>query len=164
MQENKTRYIWGFLRLTMGLIFLWAFIDKVFGLGFATTPEKAWLAGGSPTAGFLQFGVHGPFAYFYHSLAGIPMVDWLFMLGLLFVGLSLTFGILVKLGSLTGIIMLLLMYMAVGIQPINNPFIDDHIVYILIMIGLMMSDSGDYLGFSQAWSRINLVQKFKILR
>ena len=164
MQENKTRYVWGFLRLTMGLIFLWAFADKVFGLGFATTPEKAWLAGGSPTAGFLQFGVHGPFADFYRSLAGIPMVDWLFMLGLLVVGLTLTLGIGVKLGSLTGIVMLSLMYTAVGIQPVNNPFIDDHIVYILIMIGLMMSDSGDCLGFGKSWFRTNLVQKFKFLK
>lgn len=164
MGENKTRYVWGFLRLAMGLIFLWAYFDKVFGLGFSTTPDKAWLAGGSPTSGFLQFGVHGPFANFYHSLAGIPMVDWLFMLGLLFVGITLTFGIFVKFGSIAGIMMLSLMYTAVGIQPANNPFIDDHIVYILIMAGLMMSDSGDYLGFGKAWSRTSLVQKYKILK
>ena len=164
MGENKTRYVWGLLRLAMGLIFLWAFIDKVFGLGFATTPEKSWLAGGSPTAGFLQFAVHGPFADFYHGLAGIPMIDWLFMLGLLFVGVSLTLGIFVKLGSLTGAVMLFLMYTAIGIPPENNPFIDDHLVYILVMIGLMISNSGDYLGFGKAWSRTNLVQKFKLFK
>ncbi|MFA5840655.1 MAG: hypothetical protein WC847_00030 [Candidatus Paceibacterota bacterium] len=164
MEENKTRYVWGLLRLSMGLTFFWAYFDKVFGLGFATTPDKAWLAGGSPTSGFLQFGVHGPFADFYHSLAGIPMVDWLFMLGLLFVGVSLTFGIFVKLGSISGIMMLFLMYTAVGIQPANNPFIDDHLVYILIMVGLMMSDAGDSLGFGKAWSRTSLVQKYKILK
>ena len=164
MEENKTRYVWGLLRLAMGLIFLWAFIDKVFGLGFATTPEKSWLAGGSPTAGFLQFAVHGPFVDFYHGLAGIPMIDWLFMLGLLFIGITLTFGIFVKLGSLAGIAMLFLMYTAIGIPPENNPFIDDHLVYILVMIGLMMLNSGDYLGFGKAWSRTNLVQKFKFLQ
>ena len=164
MEQNKTRYVWGLLRLSMGLIFLWAFIDKVFGLGFATTPEKSWLVGGSPTAGFLQFAVHGPFADFYHSLAGIPMVDWLFMLGLLFIGITLTFGIFVKLGSLAGVAMLFLMYTAIGIPPENNPFIDDHLVYILVMIGLMISDSGNYLGFGKAWSRTDLVQKFKFLQ
>ncbi len=164
MEQNNARYVWGLLRLTMGLIFLWAFIDKVFGFGFATTPEKAWLLGGSPTTGFLQFGVHGPFASFYHSLAGIPLVDWLFMLGLLWIGLTLTLGIFVKLGSLTGILMLFLMYTAVGIQPTNHPFIDDHIVYIFVMIGLLISNSGDYLGFGKYWSRVNLVQKYKILK
>lgn len=164
MGENKTRYVWGLLRLTMGLIFLWAFIDKVFGLGFATTPEKSWLAGGSPTAGFLQFAVHGPFATFYHGLAGLPIVDWLFMLGLLFIGMSLTFGIFVKLGSLAGVVMLFLMYTAVGILPANHPFIDEHFVYILVMIGLMVSDSGNYLGFGKTWSNTTLVQKFNFLQ
>lgn len=148
----------------MGLVFLWAFLDKTFGLGFATTSDKSWLSGGSPTSGFLQNAVHGPFAEFYHSLAGMPIVDWLFMLGLLFVGITLTFGIFVKLGSLAGMMMLFLMYTAVGIPPANNPLIDDHIVYILIMAGIMMSDAGDYLGFGKAWSRLNLVQKFKILK
>lgn len=164
MQENKTRYIWGLLRLSMGLIFLWAFIDKVFGLGFATKMEGAWLYGGSPTTGFLQFAVHGPFAGFYHNLAGIPMVDWLFMLGLLFVGLTLTFGFFVKLGSLAGFTMLFLMYTAVGIWPANNPFIDEHIIYMLIMLGLMFSNAGDYLGCGLKWSRANLVQKHNILK
>lgn len=164
MGENKTRYVWGLLRLTMGLTFLWAFVDKVFGWGFATKPGDAWLAGGSPTTGFLQFGVHGPFTSFYHSLAGMPLVDWLFMLGLLWVGLTLTLGIFVKLGSLTGIAMLFLMYTAVGIPPANHPFIDDHFIEILIMIGLFLSNAGDYLGMGKSWSRINLVQKFKFLK
>lgn len=164
MEENKTRYVWGLLRLAMGLIFLWAFVDKVFGLGFATKPGDAWLAGGSPTAGFLQFGVHGPFTAFYHSLAGMPVVDWLFMLGLLFVGMTLTFGIFIKLGSLTGVLMLALMYTAIGIPPANHPFIDEHIVYIIVMLGLMISNSGDFLGFGKSWSHMSLVQKFKILK
>ncbi|OGI74844.1 hypothetical protein A2740_01770 [Candidatus Nomurabacteria bacterium RIFCSPHIGHO2_01_FULL_43_16] len=164
MSENKTRYVWGLLRLALGLIFIWAFLDKVFGLGFATARSGAWFLGGSPTTGFLKFGVHGPFADFYHGLAGVPIVDYLFLLGLFFVGITLTFGVFVKLGSLTGIIMLFLMYTAVGIPPENHPFIDDHIVYILVMFGLTMSDSGDYLGIGKVWSRTNLVQKFKILK
>jgi thiosulfate dehydrogenase [quinone] large subunit len=63
----------------MGLIFLWAFFDKLLGLGFATKAENAWINGGSPTSGFLLHGTKGPFAEFFQSLAGIPTVDWLFM-------------------------------------------------------------------------------------
>jgi len=148
----------------MGLIFLWAFFDKLLGLGFATTPDSSWLVGGSPTTGFLQFGVHGPFASFYHSLAGIPIVDWLFMLGLLFIGITLTFGIFVKLGSVAGTAMLFLMYLALGLPPANHPFIDNHFIYILVMILLMVSNSGDRFGMGKSWSRTNLVQKYKILR
>src|ERR1035437_6374526 len=110
MESMRFKTVLGILRISMGLIFLWAFFDKIFGLGFSTKPEQAWLAGGSPTAGFLKMGVHGPFADLYHGLAGSGLVDWLFMLGLLFIGVSLTFGIFMKLGGWSGILMLFLMY------------------------------------------------------
>ncbi len=163
MQSNKNKIVLGILRLSMGLIFLWAFFDKLFGLNFATTAEKAWLAGGSPTTGFLKFGVHGPFVDFFHSLAGLPIIDWLFMAGLLFIGATLTLGICVRLGSLAAIPLLILMYLAVGLPPENNPFIDDHIIYILVMLILMTTNSGKYFGFGNLWSRTALVQRFKIL-
>jgi len=163
MQNNIMKGFLGLLRLSMGFIFLWAFLDKTFGLGFATTAEKAWLAGGSPTAGFLQFGVHGPFASFYNSLASSGLVEMLFMLGLLFVGLSLMLGIFVRLGALSGAIMLLLMYGALGLPPENNPFIDDHIIYSLVMGVLAFGDAGKYFGFGRVWGNTNLVQKYKIL-
>jgi thiosulfate dehydrogenase [quinone] large subunit len=121
----------------MGFIFLWAFIDKLFGLGFATTSDKAWIHGGSPTAGFLSFGVKGPFVDMFHSLAGVALVDWMFMLGLLFIGLTLILNKYIKWGCVAGIIMLGLMYLAL-LFPENNPIIDDHIIYMLVLayIGL----------------------------
>ena len=57
------------LRVVLGFYFLWAFVDKLFGFGFHTAPEKAWINGGSPTAGFLS-GVKGPFAGPFHAIAG----------------------------------------------------------------------------------------------
>src|SRR3712207_7355187 len=50
---KATRYVLAGLRLALGWIFLWAFVDKLFGLGFATKAENAWIDGGSPTQGFL---------------------------------------------------------------------------------------------------------------
>ena len=120
------------LRLLMGFIFLWAFLDKTFGLGFATTADKAWILGGSPTSGFLTHAVVGPFATFFNSLAGVAIVDWLFMLGLLFVGVTLILNRYVKWGALGGIMMLILMYLAL-LFPENNPFVDDHIVYAVLL-------------------------------
>ncbi len=125
--------IYGLLRIFMGFIFLWAFFDKTFGLGFATKFENAWIRGGSPTTGFLKFGVHGPMTNFFHSLAGLPAIDWLFMLGLLFVSLTLILNRFVKWGVLAGCIMLAFMYLAL-MFPENNPVIDDHIIYILVLI------------------------------
>jgi thiosulfate dehydrogenase [quinone] large subunit len=119
------------LRLSMSFIFLWAFFDKLFGLGFSTPSEKAWIHGGSPTTGFLSGAVQGPFASFFHSLAGLQIVDWMFMLGLLFIGLTLLYNRYILWGSLAGILMMCLMWLAL-LFPQNNPIIDEHIIYALV--------------------------------
>lgn len=129
---KKESLVFMVLRYVMSFVFLWAFFDKLFGLGFATIYEKAWIHGGSPTTGFLSFAVKGPFAGVFHSLAGVAVVDWLFMAGLLFVGLTLLFNRYLKWGCLAGGVMLFLMYLAL-LLPENNPLIDDHIVYILVL-------------------------------
>ena len=34
------------LRIATGLVFLWAFLDKLLGLGYATPTDRAWINGG----------------------------------------------------------------------------------------------------------------------
>ncbi|MBP7006727.1 MAG: hypothetical protein KBC44_01225 [Candidatus Pacebacteria bacterium] len=121
------------LRFSLGFIFLWAFLDKTFGLGFATTEAKAWINGGSPTHGFLSNAVKGPFADFFHSVASNPMIDWFFMAGLLIVGLTLIFNKYVKWGSYVGAAMMLVIWVS-ALPPENNPVIDDHIVYMFVFL------------------------------
>ncbi|PIP86262.1 hypothetical protein COV42_01390 [Candidatus Campbellbacteria bacterium CG11_big_fil_rev_8_21_14_0_20_44_21] len=156
--KTTTQYFIGLLRLLMGFIFLWAFLDKTFGLGFATSFENAWLNGGSPTTGFLTHATKGPFAEIFQSLAGNGLIDVLFMLGLLFVGVTLVFGIMVRLGSLAGVVMLALMYLASAILPENNPLIDDHIIYAIIMLLFISSDAGSYLGLGKRWDNSSFVK------
>jgi len=129
---NMQKIVLRLLRISMSFIFIWAFVDKMFGLGFATPGSKAWINGGSPTTGFLSGGVKGPFADIFHSLAGVAVVDWLFMLGLLFIGLTLLLRRYVFWGAIAGISMMVLMYLAL-LFPENNPLIDEHIVYALVL-------------------------------
>ena len=102
-QPTTTAYrVLAVLRIAFGLTFLWAFFDKMFALGFHTGYDQAgnldrfgdaaWINGGSPTEGFLAFGADGPFKDFYNNIAGAAWADWLFMLGLLGIGIALTFG------------------------------------------------------------------------
>lgn len=150
------------LRISMGWIFLWPFLDKLFGLGFSTTSDNAWLMGGSPTFGFLTFGTHGPFASFFQSLAGSVIVDWIFMIGLLLIGLALIFGIGMNIAVFSGSLMLFLMWLAV--LPLeHNPFLDDHLVYILILILLINFKSGQWFGLGKWWARTKLVKRYKFL-
>lgn len=141
---NMQKMVWVKLRFVMAFIFLWAFFDKLLGLGFSTTPDKAWISGGSPTAGFLANAVKGPFADIFHGLAGVAVVDWLFMLGLLFVGLTLIFKRYVFWGAIVGIVMMMLMWLAL-LFPENNPLIDDHIVYALVFALLALKSKGGEL-------------------
>lgn len=92
--------------------------------------------------GFLTHGTHGPFASFFQSLAGLPVVDWLFMVGLIFIGLSLLLNRFVKWGSIAGAVMMALMYLA-ALPPENHPFIDDHIIYLVVFILLGQVAKGD---------------------
>ena len=52
--HKNSWYAVALTRILLGFVFLWAFLDKTFGLGYATEPAKAWINGGSPTTGFLK--------------------------------------------------------------------------------------------------------------
>ncbi len=80
------------LRVSLGFVFLWAFLDKTFGLGYATPNEKSWISGGSPTKGFLSHVDVGPLQSAFNNIAGTWWADWLFMLGLLTIGVALILG------------------------------------------------------------------------
>lgn len=153
--------IMSIIRIALAWIFIWPFFDKLLGLGFTTAPENAWINGGSPTYGFLMHGTRGPLAEFFQGLAGSPAVDWIFMLGLLCIGLGLLFGVMKIFAVLGGVIMLMLMWLA-ALPPEHNPFLDDHIVYSLMLIALIAFPSG-WLSFEHQWRKLSMVRKHKIL-
>ncbi len=154
--------VWGLVRITLGWIFLWAFFDKLLGLGYSTLPAKSWLAGGSPTAGFLK-GAAGTFAPVFNGLAGQMWVDWLFMAGLLCLGAALVLGIGMRLATYGGSLLMLLLWLAV-FPPKTNPFVDEHVVYMLVLIGLYGVNAGEVLGFGKSWKKSSIVKQYPILQ
>jgi thiosulfate dehydrogenase [quinone] large subunit len=161
-RRGSLEYIWALLRIGMGWIFLWAFVDKVFGLGYATEAGKGWIDGGSPTAGFLSFGTTGPLKEFYGGMAGSSVVEWMFMLGLLAIGLPLVLGIGVRIAASIGVVMLLMMYSAL-LVPEHNPVLDDHIIYAVIMLGLAIANPSYGLGLGRWWGKTRLAKRLPIL-
>src|SRR5450755_2497476 len=161
------------LRLALGFEFLWAFLDKTFGLGYSTPAKNAWIHGGSPTKGFLSGANVGPFQAIFRSLAGVTAIDWLFMLGLLGIGVALILGVAIRPAAFSGALMLLMMWAAVwvpakiaGGQPSGstNPIVDEHIVNIfaLIVLGALAAWGTGYLG--RKWSSLPVVQARSWLR
>ncbi|BCJ49394.1 membrane protein [Actinoplanes sp. NBRC 14428] len=161
--RKATRYVLAGLRLALGWVFLWAFLDKLFGLGHGTPAANAWIDGGSPTKGFLGKAVSGPFEGFYHSFAGAAWADWLFMLGLAGIGIALIAGVGMRIAAVAGSVLLVAMWTAV-LPPENNPFMDDHLIYAGVLVVLALTAAGDTLGLGRIWGRLPLVQRLPWLK
>lgn len=173
--ENTRRGL-AVLRLGFGLTFLWAFFDKLLALGFATGRNAetgvvdrygpdAWVNGGSPTFGFLNFGVpeDNPFRDFFNGMAGDAWANWLFMIGLLGIGAALTLGVGIRMAAITGAALYALMWVA-SLPLDNNPVIDDHLLGAVTVVVLALTLAGDTWGLGKQWAQTKLVRRFPILR
>lgn len=172
---------WGLLRIAIGWVFLWAFFDKLFGLGFATCRnprtgdidvmcDAAFAEGGSPTFRFLEFGTEQShtgdlFEWLAPSSPTSPnIVDWVFMISLLAIGVGLVFGVAARLAAIGAAVLLVLMYLAGFVWPETNPFLDEHLIYALALLGVAFTGAGRYLGLGEWWNRLPPVQRLPILQ
>ncbi|MDO4100146.1 DoxX family protein [Clavibacter michiganensis] len=150
------------LRIATGFVFLWAFLDKTFGLGFSTPVDRAWINGGTPAQGFLTSpAVTGPLTDFFAGLAN-PLVDALFMLAMLGIGLAVILGIGLRVSAVVGTGVMLMMYLAewpfTAGTASTNPLVDYHIVYALALIVVAYLSAGDTFGLGRAWRRLPIVR------
>jgi thiosulfate dehydrogenase [quinone] large subunit len=159
---SVARYAWFAARIGMGFIFLWAFLDKLFGLGYATPAAKGWIDGGNPTKGFLS-GAKGPFADFYHNLAGTTFANVAFMTGLAGIGIALLLGIGMRIAAGSGALLMTMMYTVV-LPPTTNPVIDDHLILAVLLIGLAAAGAGNFLGLGRWWTGTPLVRRLPWLK
>ena len=156
------------VRITTGLVFLWAFLDKTFGWHYATTSGKSWINGGSPTKGFLSGVQAGPLQTFFHDIAGKGWTDWLFMLGLLGIGTALISGIALRITAVAGTALMAMMWAAEwplaqhltsGAPSMSsNPLVDYHVSYALAMILLALSYAGNTWGLGRTWAQLPIVR------
>jgi thiosulfate dehydrogenase [quinone] large subunit len=160
-RATAVRYLWAVTRLGMAWTFLWPFLDKTFGLGHQTASAQAWINGGNPSQGFLSGSV-GAFSGFYQGIAGAGIVNWLFMVGLLAIAVSLSFGVAMRFAAAAGSVMLLLMWSA-ALPPQDDLFLDNHIIYALLLVGLALVGAGNTLGLGRRWAQTRLVQRHRWL-
>ncbi len=136
------------LRLSMGWIFLWAGAEKVY---------SEITTGSSATAGYLNFATFGPFTGFFQAMAGNPVIDALLVWGLVLAGIALIFGAATRVAAVSGIIMMMLMYFSAW-PPAHNPFMDEHVIYALLLGYLAFVGAGRFLGID------GLVEKLRVVR
>jgi thiosulfate dehydrogenase [quinone] large subunit len=152
------------LRISLGFVFLWAFLDKTFGLNYGTPSERAWINGGSPTKGFLANVDFGPLQSFYNSIAGAWWANLLFMAGLFAIGVALILGIGLKIAAVANVVMMAMMWAAEW--PLarftstgdptgsNNPLIDYHWIYAAAGVVLAVIAAGRFFGLGSWWAKV----------
>lgn len=160
-------------RLIIGFYFLWAFLDKLFGLRYSTMPAQSWLNGGTPAQGFIAH-VEGPFAGFFQLFQN-PFGDVLFMFGLLGIGVAMIAGAGLRVAAVGGALLLLFMYLAELPGPsamvdgqlvrgATNPILDAHWMDAALLIISALTLSGDTWGLGRWWARQPIVRRMPWLR
>jgi thiosulfate dehydrogenase [quinone] large subunit len=157
------------LRIATGFLFLWAFLDKLFGWHYTTASKAAWLNGGSPTKGFLGHVQVGPFQAMFRDWAGATWADWLFMLALAGVGIAVVLGVALRVAAGAGTLLLALMWLAEwplaqhnslgAATSSTNPLVDYHVVYALVLVVLALTYAGDTWGFGRLWRTLKPVRR-----
>ncbi len=163
IREDPGAFVFAILRLLIGFMLLWAFFDKMFGLGFPTASGAGYIDGGSPTEGFLMFASTGTFGWLFEPLTRItPVMDVIILISMLGLGTGLMLGIGKRICCVGGMVMFFIFYLAV--MPLSdNPIIDYHTIYIVVLAGVLLTDSCSILGMGNRWRDTALVRRFPIL-
>jgi len=122
------------LRISTGFVFLWAFLDKTFGLNYATPS-----ANGLFMLGLLAIGVA--------LIAGVAMriaaISGVVMLAMMWLA-EVPFAQFTSAGEPTG-------------SP--NPFADSHYMYAIVLIVLALTYAGTTWGLGRTWARLPFVNR-----
>jgi thiosulfate dehydrogenase [quinone] large subunit len=147
-----------FGRIVIGIIFLWAGLEKAMGVGLGT-----WNADG-----FLQFGTSGTLAWpfvsgepaegevfnpthdFWASVPGTAFGDtiaWLVPLGQMGIGIGLILGLLTRFSAAMGTLMMLFFFVAAW--DFEFGIVNQHLTYAVVTFGLAVVGAGNYFGLDR---------------
>lgn len=133
------------LRLGLGWVFLYAGATKLLN------PE--WSA-----AGYISNALtFGSLFEWLASPSNIVWVNFLNQWGLTLIGVALILGIFVRYASIAGIALMVLYWLPLLQFPLvgdHSYLIDDHIIYILAFVILIVFKSGRYWGFDKFLKKV----------
>jgi len=166
-KDLKSGKAWSILalRVSLGFVFLWAGYEKI---------EKE-LGGGLITQGFLAH-VSGPFAFLFTGMSGSPIIDGLLVYGELLIGISLVFGVLTRVGGISGALMTALLYMStlpamtagftgsyLDFLMSKNALVSYYIIYIFVFVAFVFLVPGRFLGLDGLLQNLGFVKRRRIL-
>jgi thiosulfate dehydrogenase [quinone] large subunit len=159
------------LRITLGLVYLWAFVSQGFGITYTNSTtsstgevsygwhfdvdaDAGWISSGfthSPTGPYVD-KTHGPLSFIPKDLpTGLDDLGWMFAIGGL--GVALTLGICMGIAGWGGFLLNILLWFS-SFPPTSNPVFDaTHTTLALALLLLMYLHAGDRWGLGRWWRR-----------
>jgi thiosulfate dehydrogenase (quinone) large subunit len=157
--DRKHQFGVALLRIVVGIIFVWAGLEKAIGSGLGT-----WSA-----AGFLEFGTCGTLGWpfvtgeiaqgtcfnptqdFWVGLAGndaaMTFIGYLVPLGQIGIGVSLILGLFTRFGAMMGALMMLFFFFAAW--DFAYGIVNQHLTYMVVCIALAGLGAGNYSGLDK---------------
>ena len=162
MENNeKGMYALAAVRILIGWIILWGFVDKLFGLGFQTPADSGIIDGESPSS-FLPYVTGGAFKGLFDSIAGNFFADVLLMAALLILGVCCMLGIASKLTTVFTVAFMVAMYL-LHVPPLDNPLVDYHLILAAAVPAIYWLGGFGILSLEEKWKETPLVKRFPIL-
>ena len=138
------------LRIAMGWIFVWSGFDNLLG---------DWTS-----AGFLVNATKGPLEGWFVDLgtnsAAVDVIDGLVIGGQILIGITLILGIVTRFSLFWAGVMMFMFYIA-QLPPANNPFLDEHIIYIGVFLLLGALGAGRILGLDALIEKLPFVRRIR---
>lgn len=154
------------LRLALGFMFLYGGYEKI----------ETEMSGGLATQGFLSH-VAGPFAAVFTGMAGNPAVEYLLVYGELLIGISLIFGVLTRVGGISGALLTAMLYlstlpaMTAGFTGSyfdfllsKNALVSSYIIYILVFVAFIFLVPGRFFGLDGILQNTSFVERRPLLK
>ena len=143
------------LRVSLGWMFFYAGITKVMNPEWSAA---GYMKGAKTFAGFYQFLTQPGM---------LPAINFINEWGLLLLGVSLIFGVFVRLSSVLGTVLMLLYYFPILDFPYPNAhsfIVDEHIIYALALALLAVWRAGRTYGLENWCANLPVCSKFPKLR
>ena len=80
------------------------------------------------------------------------------MLGLICIAVALLLGVGMRIAAVSGAVLLVLMWSA-SFPPSDDLFMDNHIVYAIVLLGLAVVGAGSTPGLGRWWTNTSLVRR-----
>lgn len=155
-----SRYGVALLRVVVGVIFIWAGLDKVFNGGapgnwsaqaylkFATNGTLGWpFVTGTPDPNAIYNPTHAFWVSVANNDFAMTIVNNLVVAGEMCVGIALIFGIVTRFAGAMGALMMLFLFLAGW--SFTNGIVEEHLTYAVVLLALAGMGAGNYYGLDR---------------